>query len=99
MKGIENVRGVKNHSPRMFTLDFIEAKKIIEKMAMRKFLFVFLYTMMNKISAVRVVHIAGRNLYIKIRFVKEDNIIKITWNPISRLFGPVRKIPCFSFIA
>ena len=43
MKGIEKVNGVKNHKPMIFTLDFIEAKKIIENRAMLKF-FVFLYT-------------------------------------------------------
>tara|TARA_Y100000310_G_scaffold342337_1_gene445189 strand:- start:101 stop:235 length:135 start_codon:yes stop_codon:yes gene_type:complete len=43
MNGIEKVKGVKNHKPRMFTLDFIDTKKSIEKIAIQKE-FVFFFT-------------------------------------------------------
>ena len=61
MKSMEKLMGVKNHNPVIFTLDFIDAKNIIERSAIKKLLFVlvFFLTIKKRISAVSVAQIAG----------------------------------------
>ena len=55
------MRGTKNQSPKIFTLDLIEAKKIMAKIAMLKFE-VFLYARRNKERDAKTAQIGARYL-------------------------------------
>tara|TARA_Y100000310_G_scaffold342359_1_gene445303 strand:+ start:40 stop:231 length:192 start_codon:yes stop_codon:yes gene_type:complete len=61
IRGRVNVRGTKNQRPKIFTLDLIEAKKIMAKIAMLKFE-VFLYARRNKERDAKTAQIGARYL-------------------------------------